>query len=158
MPCDLYVHFRRTFPVGWGLIGNPSRSGGFAKVDGPRILAQGISLCAPYAIGGTPQQGILGAIGRSLAGHGETERKPRDVPEMNKQNGSHGKHRTAEAKLVMTDNGNIVDLTERKASLADLRSNGSHQNGSHPSRKGRKPGRFGRLFRFAAVGVSGLLV
>jgi putative flippase GtrA len=77
---------------------------------------------------------------------------------MNKQNGSHGKHRTAEAKLVMTDNGNIVDLTERKASLADLRSNGSHQNGSHPSRNGRKPGRFGRLFRFAAVGVSGLLV
>jgi putative flippase GtrA len=73
---------------------------------------------------------------------------------MSNQNGSNGKHRT-EAKLVMTDNGNVVDLTERKIALAEdlvVPTNG------HRSPNGRKPGRFGRLFRFAAVGITGLVV
>ena len=56
----------------------------------------------------------------------------------------------------MTDNGNVVDLTERKVSLADAA--GVPTNGSHLSPNGRKAGRFGRLFRFAAVGITGLVV
>jgi dolichol-phosphate mannosyltransferase len=75
---------------------------------------------------------------------------------MSNQNGSNG-HRT-EAKLVMTDNGSMVDLTERKASVADLRPTGPRQNGAGHAPLRGKAGRFGRLFRFAAVGVSGLLV
>jgi dolichol-phosphate mannosyltransferase len=77
---------------------------------------------------------------------------------MHNQNGSNGKHRTAEAKLVMTDNGNIVDLTQAKAPSAEFVASSIQGNGSHPSRNGHKPGRFSRLFRFAAVGVSGLVV
>ncbi|HET6770863.1 MAG TPA: GtrA family protein [Actinomycetota bacterium] len=54
----------------------------------------------------------------------------------------------------MTDHGNVVDLTERKISLADAA--GVPTNGS--SLNGHKSGRFGRLFRFAAVGITGLVV
>jgi putative flippase GtrA len=76
---------------------------------------------------------------------------------MSNQNGSNGKHRT-EAKLVMTDNGNVVDLTERRTSLGEDVAAGAPTNGSHRASNGRKAGRFGRLFRFAAVGITGLVV
>jgi putative flippase GtrA len=75
---------------------------------------------------------------------------------MSNQNGSIGKHRT-EAKLVVTDNSNVVDLTERKISLGEDVALGAPTNGSRSS-NGGKAGRFGRLFRFAAVGITGLVV
>lgn len=88
---------------------------------------------------------------------------PRTYPEMSDEMGSNGKHRTARPKLVIGDHGHVVDLTERptvpvEGVPAGPSANGSG-NGSHAHHSGgRYPARFGRLLRFVAVGVTGLVV
>ena len=86
-----------------------------------------------------------------------------DLSEMRDEIRPNGNHRKARPKLVIGAHGNVVDLTERTTSTiesvgADLSGNGSG-NGSHPHPSGgRLRSRFGRLLRFAAVGVTGLVV
>jgi dolichol-phosphate mannosyltransferase len=91
---------------------------------------------------------------------------PRTYPEMSEENGSSRNHR-AGPRLVIGEHGNVVDLTESPITTvedipAGVSGNGApahsgNGSGPHPS-GGRRAGRIRRLLRFAAVGVSGLLV
>ena len=79
---------------------------------------------------------------------------PRINPEMSGEMGSNGDHRTAKSKLVIGERGQLLDLSEAPADVA-VSENGSG-NGHPSTRKGRS--RFGRLLRFGAVGLTGLVV
>jgi putative flippase GtrA len=76
--------------------------------------------------------------------------------------GSNGKHASGRPQLVIGDHGNLVDVSDAPAvasSIPDALSENGSGNGSHGHPSGGRGGsRFGRLVRFAAVGITGLVV
>ena len=86
---------------------------------------------------------------------------PRTYPEMSVEMGSNGNNRRARPQLVIGEFGTMIDLSERSRAVEDIpaTSNNGAGNGAqaHPL-EGRGRSRFGRLLRFAAVGLSGLFV
>jgi dolichol-phosphate mannosyltransferase len=87
---------------------------------------------------------------------------PRTNPEMSGEMGSNGNKKANKPQLVLGDFGTMVDLSEGPPATVEtvsaISKNGAGNGAQAHPPEGRVRSRFGRLLRFAAVGLSGLFV